>query len=454
MKRFFEYSFLIFSALLNASLVQSASKLDVGADYRLRGIYYSNPTYTSETPIGSGKTIEQRYYTHRAKIYIKGKFDPQIEVASVIQAIGLSGSTQSFQNRYPKEDFSPFIENAYLRGNELFDLPINLTIGRQPYVWGSGLLISDDGLGFDGIRIDMEPFWGIGTHLFTSKAKERINEGDKDLYLGGLSYTWGIHNLKLGWIVENDQSGSLYSTIDSTTPEASDKISRQFYDFQLAGTLEKGAFYTAEYVIQSGKAKTFTKENTLSGSALTFEGGFDFIHPRYKRMHLAFVFMQGSGDSSATTNEDEKFSPSFGHKFDGLERSGKGEFFAANPYSFFNDDKVIIPIKVGDKVTSTRPYSSLFSGVRMFGFRGFVKPWDNFLAGLEYYLYSAMQKSELGVGAPTITENALGRELVIKAEYDYRKKISFAVRWGKFFPSPTLNDVGSSRLIFEAQGKF
>ncbi|MBI2915341.1 MAG: hypothetical protein HYY07_00605, partial [Elusimicrobia bacterium] len=265
---------------------------------------------------------------------------------------------------------------------------------------------------------------------------------------------WGIHNIRFGWILEEDRAGTPYANIIDTTPVTSDRVSRQFFDIHLAGTLEKGAFYSLEYVLQKGKAKTFSKEMTLSGDALTFEGGFDFIHPRYKRMLLAFVFMQGSGDSSTTSDEDEKFNPSFGHKLDGMERSGYGEFFAANPYSFFNEDKVIIPVKVGDKVVATRSYTSLFSGIRMFGFRGSVQPWDFFTAGLEYYLYTAMQKSEIGIGAATITEKSLGRELVIKGEYRYHKHLTFGIRWGKFFPSSTLNDVGSSRLMFEASGRF
>jgi len=76
------------------------------------------------------------------------------------------------------------------------------------------------------------------------------------------------------------------------------------------------------------------------------------------------------------------------------------------------------------------------------------------MAGLEYYIFTAMQKSEIGVGAPSITEKSLGRELVIKSSYTYDEKITLGIRWGKFFPSSILNDVGSSRLMFEATGRF
>lgn len=454
-----KYSLLIFNVvglLLIATPLYCTPKLDVGAEYRFRGIQLNNPTYTSEAPIGSGKTIDQKYYSHRARVYLKGKLDPGIEIGTVIQAIGLAGSTGPVLNRYPNENFSPFMENIYIQANEIYDWPVNLTIGRQPYVWGTGLLISDDDLGFDGIRLDAGPLWGIRSHFFTAKSVDKLaGENDKDLNLAGLSYKWGIHNIKLGWIWERDQSGTTYMNLSTTNPVTSDKISRQFFDLQVSGKLEQGAFYSAEYTMQKGRASIPGQEITLSGSALTFEGGFDFTHPRYKRMILAFVFMQGSGDDSGTKDEDEKFNPSFGQKYDGLERVGCGEFFAATPYTFFNEDKIMVTPKEQGVAGTPMPYNILFSGVRTFGFRGSVNPWTPFVAGLEFYLYTAREIPDIRNGAPTtITENSLGRELVISASYNYSKRINFMLRWGKFFPSQNLNDVGSSRLIFEVNGKF
>ena len=453
--------------LFSGSALQAVSKLDVGAEYRLRGIQLTNPTYGSEPPAGSGATIDQKYYSQRARVYIKGKLDPGIEIGSVIQAIGVSGSSVPVIGRYPKEDFTPFIENIYIQANELFSWPVNLTLGRQPYVWGSGLLISDDGMGFDGIRLDAGPFWGIRGHVFTAKAREKFaGENDNDLYLLGLSYAWGIHNIKLGWIMESDKSGSTYQSLTATNSVTVDQINRQFINLQVDGRLEQGAFYKAEYAMQRGKAKgvtyfdrasksLVTQDVTLSGSALTFEGGFDFVHPKYKRMILAFVFMQGSGDDVNTAGEDEKFNPSFGHKFDGLERDGYGEFFAATPYSFFNEDRVLVSNQVAGGTVQTFPYTSLFSGLRMYGFRGSINPWEPFIAGLEFYLYSARETPDIRSGGlTTIPESALGRELVISAAYKYANRVNFTVRWGKFFPNATLNNVGASRLILEASARF
>lgn len=448
-----------------ASPLYSAPKLDVGAEYRLRGIQYSNPTYASEQPLSAGNTVDQKYYSHRARVYMKGKFDPGIEIGAIIQAIGVAGSTQTIAGHYPKEDFTPFMENIYLQANDFHELPVSFTIGRQPYVWGSGLLLADDGLGFDGIRIEGGPFWGMKTHLFTAKAVERLGgeSADKDVHLAGISFNWGIHNVKLGWIYERDGSGTPYSNLSSTNSVASDKITRQYYDLQVGGRLEQGAFYNAEFALQGGKvllpgpAGGAQQEIKLSGSALTFEGGFDFIHPRYKRMILAFVFMQGSGDDAGSSDQDERFNPSFGHKLDGLERSGYGEFFAATPYSFFNEDKVIVVRDRGLPTQQSAPYDTLFSGLRMYGFHGSINPIDPLVMGLEFYLYNAREVPTQGVGRPPFTitgETALGRELVITISYTYARYINLGLRWGKFFPTQNLNNVGSSRLMFEASAKF
>lgn len=446
-----------FLALGSGSGLWAASKLDVGVDYRLRGIQLTNPTYASELPIGSGISIDHKYYSQRARVYLTGKLDPGIEIASVIQAIGVSGSSAPALGRYPNESFTPFIENVYAQANEIFGWPLNLTVGRQPFVWGSGLLVADDGLGFDGVRLEAGPLWGIRGHLFTAKARETFNgENDQDLHLAGLSTNWGIHNLRLGFVMEQDKSGSPYNSISATAPVTANEISRRFIDLQVDGRLEQGAFYKAEYAMQMGTAKLPGVDVKLSGSALTFEGGFDFVHPRYRRMILAFVFMQGSGDDKSTEAEDEKFKPSFGHKYDGLEPDGYGEFFAATPYSFFNEDKVIVQNQVGRAgAIQSFPYTWLFSGMRMFGFRGSINPWEPFTAGLEFYLYSARETPDIrNKGLTTITETAIGRELILKGTYTYAKRVNFSLRWGKFFPNATLNNLGSSRFILEASAKF
>lgn len=452
---------LLALALLGVSAAAwAAPVLDVGADYRLRGIAFTNPTYASEPPLGSDSTRDTRYASQRGRVYVKARLDPGIEIGTVLQSIGVAGSTAPLIGRYPSEDFTPFVENAYITANEFHGWPVNMTFGRQPYTWGTGMILADDGIGFDGARLDAGPFWGLRAHLFAAKAGARGNDvspGDHDLYLGGLSYQWGIHNIRLGYLAQDDKSGTPYMNLSSTTPVPSGEITRQFIDLQVGGKLEKGAFYQAEYAMQMGKVNMpGGTDVTLSGSALTFEGGFDFVHPRYKRMILAFVFMQGSGDDVSTKNEDERFYPTFGHRYDGLERVGAGDLFAATPYSFYNEERAVVKSQTtSGQVVQTFPYDAVFSGLRTFGFRGSVNPWEPFTAGLEFYLYTARELPDIRNGSPlTLTDNALGREMVLSATYEYARRILFAVRWGNFWAAPNLNNVNASRVTLEASAKF
>jgi len=41
-----------------------------------------------------------------------------------------------------------------MKANQLYDTPIDVTLGRQPITLGDGLILADDDLGFTGIRVD------------------------------------------------------------------------------------------------------------------------------------------------------------------------------------------------------------------------------------------------------------------------------------------------------------
>src|SRR5436309_1391282 len=81
---------MIFAA---AAQLRAEAKLDLGAEYRMRGVHYGNLTYASEPPAGSGLTTDADYYTQRARVYVKAKLDPGIEIGTVLQSIGVAGST-------------------------------------------------------------------------------------------------------------------------------------------------------------------------------------------------------------------------------------------------------------------------------------------------------------------------------------------------------------------------
>ena len=156
----------------------AVSTLDIGTDYRLRGISLDKTDY--------GATTDQTfsYYSQRALAHIGGKFSPNIEFMTQIQALGVAGSSTSITNpvvnpagnRYPNTSFSPWVQWAYMKASHVYDSPIDLTIGRQPIMLGDGLILSDDDLGFTGIKIDGQlPWYDLQAKAFTFKAGDALS---------------------------------------------------------------------------------------------------------------------------------------------------------------------------------------------------------------------------------------------------------------------------------------
>lgn len=125
--------FFITVILSISSHAWAASVLDIGTNYRLRGIYLQHSSY------GDTNDPNYAYYSQRLQAHIGGRFSPNIEFMTQLQAIGIAGSSASVTNPtvnqagtnfYPNSNFTPWIQLAYMKANRLYDMPVNLTIGR------------------------------------------------------------------------------------------------------------------------------------------------------------------------------------------------------------------------------------------------------------------------------------------------------------------------------------
>jgi len=203
--------FLIPFLLLLPICAHSASKLDLGWDWRLRHIALSNPDGNSNT--------EDRlnYSSSRMRFYIKTILTQDIEAVMRLQSIkpwGTEGTNTPNETRYPNADGTPWLESAYVKIPHILGMPIDLTFGRQPIVIGDGLLISDDELGFNAIRIQsLLPFQlgrevplQFGIDVFTAKVKENLNGAqDADLNAGILTAFWGRATIDAIWMQEEKE---------------------------------------------------------------------------------------------------------------------------------------------------------------------------------------------------------------------------------------------------------
>ncbi len=200
--------FALVTALLFSRHAFAAS-LSIDTDYRLRGLYYTNNDFNVKT-----STDAAAYYSQRLQLSLTGKFAPGIEIGSRLTALGVVGSTSPyFAVPYPRTDFTPFVEEAYVRLTQVADLPIDVTIGKQSITYGEGFLISDNGIGFNAFRIAGTYNWPLPLRgeVLIAKLKENFDlSSDRDLYGALVSATWQKHLWEIGYFEDDDFTGTTY----------------------------------------------------------------------------------------------------------------------------------------------------------------------------------------------------------------------------------------------------
>lgn len=439
-----------------------AASLDVTASYKMKAISYRNLDLGADTNNHSVLNNDARLGIAVKKIDLEphGSDETTMDLGLVLHALGVSGSSVAIASPldraaayYPHSDLTPFIENAYLRVNRLWGAPIEATFGRQSYRLGSGLLLDDDGAGFTGavVRGDL-PWQGMKLEAFLFQDKNPQTSAPNSLTLAGFSLnlptegTWQLNQL-----VERDQASQLVygcNYVGNSDPAqangcAVSKALRSFTSgrYQISyGPL----VFDGEAAIEKGVA-------TPTGLApapnhITFNGNAQVVRMKWKqplyrsgegiaRVSLA----RGSGNKGGTLTTDEAFYPSHGHRYDGLERSGFGDFFAATPYDAYG----------GNFSTTTKNgLTNNGSGIMVVG-AGYTPPsYHGVNLDLDYFLYQAEQAQN---GPRT-----LGNEWDLRIRYPIRDQFRLSVG-AAYFKSGLITDPGRSiarKYSFEASGRF
>jgi hypothetical protein len=291
---------LLFFLAGTAAALHAASVLDVGTDYRIRGISVSNPGY------GAPNDQNRAYYSQRLLAHVGGRFSPNLEFMTQFQALGVVGSSGTVNDpvanqavvrppnevsslyspaqHYPRTDFTPFMQLAYFKASQIYDTPLDLTVGRQPIVLGDGLVLSDDDLGFTGFRAQGRlPWFGLQGDAFTFKVMDSIaGSSDSDIY--GVQFTKPMKNIRvqLAWVNEHNGGGNTVyirpsenaSAIQASNPGTpinwqASGITRSFYDARVEGRLLEGGFYKGEFAMQNG---TVHRDATVPGGDVSLAG--------------------------------------------------------------------------------------------------------------------------------------------------------------------------------------
>jgi len=446
------------------------ASLDVTSSYRLEAESYKNLNLdASDHNDHSFMENDARLGVAVRKIALetRGGEESTLDVALTLHALGLSHSTGTLAapfdraaRYYPSTDLTPFIENAYLRVHNLFGKPVEATFGRQNFRLGGGLLLDDDGAGLTGVTIKGElPWWSMQLEgfVFNDKNPNPNVSSQSSLDLFGFSLALPTDGVwQLNELVERDHTGqTIYgcSFVDvngATQNCAVSKAVRSFTSaryqlnygpmvFEGEAAIEKGAATPTGSAIAGGQIVTAPNHITYSGDA-------EVVRAKWKQ-HLyktgegiaRISVAHGSGDRGDTPTRDEAFFPSHGHRFNGLDRDGFGQFFGATPYDAFG----------GNYSTSTvNGLKQGASGITAVG-AGYTPPaYKGVVLDVDYFLFQA---DRVNGGSRT-----LGSEWDARLRYNVLDHLALSFS-GAWFTAGTASNPArgaSKRYAFEAVGRF
>jgi|GEM_PF-3137311 len=459
-------------ALLLAALAASrasATSLDVTAGYDMKAVSYSNLAL-GQNPAGTSNASllenNARFGLAVKNINLTevGGQEETLDVGILFHAIGVAGSTTTIASPfdraaayYPSVDFVPFLENAYIRVNHLWGYPLSATFGRQSYKLGSGLLLDDNGAGFTGVSVRAELPWDqmkAEAFAFVDKDPNAIGPSNNLMLYGGslgipTDGLWQVNEL-----VEQEQGDAIVygCSADSSIGYGcqASKAIRSFTSLRYAISYGD-IFFDGEAALEKGTA---TPDGpTPAPGHITYDGNAEVIRAKWKQplYHTAgegiasITLARGSGDKAGTGTTDEAFYPTHGAQYDGLERTGFGDFYGATPYSALGGNYAT----AGSSVTRSGLPSG-DSGITTVGFAYAFPSFRGFVLDVAYYLFMTDQVSSQAL------DRTLGNEYDAHLKYQIRDQLTLSAGMA-YFRAGAATDTDLSvahKFTLEFKGRF
>ncbi|MCL2145418.1 MAG: hypothetical protein FWH43_08020 [Endomicrobia bacterium] len=373
------------------ALKEPSSSLVLDYDLKFRAASYSNIDYRNAVK-AEGQSIYQQYLS----VNIIGKFDDRIDMAAKLASYGYSGKqNDAFLTPYPNEDFSFFLESAYLnfRSGTGSLIPYVFTFGKQYFTAGNGLIIDPNQNGFLGASAKADINYLLSLDVFAGKADNQ----DFGVYGGSLKIKLE-HAIEIGIYQERNDTGFAYQKgvlIASSAYKIESDI-KTFYDINLTGGNKKYK-YRLEAAKQTGELVR-SSTDTVEYDAFAFLAEGSWTGAIFNRSSNAKILF-----SYANAKKENSFSPTFAKRYDGLQRIGYGTLFAANN----GDSFFLLPDGYG--------------GINTIGIDFDIAPWNFLCAGLGFYMYSASDAPAEAGGA--------GFAEIYGAEADLGNEIDFFVKY-------------------------
>ncbi|MCD6413062.1 MAG: hypothetical protein J7L54_02825 [Elusimicrobia bacterium] len=365
--------------------------IDAGLKMRIRSYSVSNPDYSSET------SDPRSYFAQRTRFYLSGILKKDIMANMTIQ-------NKTIWGRSDEADF--FLETGFISVGKIANLPVTIEIGRQNFRLNEGILIDDDNIGLDGIKISAELPLSIngqaaGFKLIESSTKNFTGNSDTDVYVLSIEREVLKGKLFLNYFCENDKSAGKRKNI---------------MDFRYESSLIKDTKWMAEVAKIGGSkfdAMGYILRINAEGEISRLGKGGGFL-----------LFASGSGDNPDTPT-DENFKTATSHI---KEYGGFGEYYIAHR----EDGR-----------------SNTLENLQITGFGFHSKPTRLPIKIFANYFTYTLPEAAGGA-------DAIGKELDAGAKYDYTENIKFRLVFSNFSPDEATkeNSSSASQILLEAKLAF
>lgn len=412
------------------------AKLDITAEN-----YFAIKSFSNL--IDKNKNYNLSYYSQNSEISFTLKTimlekteNSWMDVSIGMKFFSVDNSSKVINSFYLKElsDFyqgksSIFIPNkAYIKIHNFIKDNIIATFGKQPYTLSHGLVLSDNGKGLDGIKLDfinkmffdtIETFYFRVNNSFTN-----INVSE-DIY--GLTFNksfgdgiWQIYG------ISNKNYGR--------TPDISfysDKNNKFFYG--ISYYLDKNNIkYSCEFAVEKGHSYLNNNKISHNAYALFTSAQWQTRLPTLGKTNTRFNYIKSSGNSASVFKENRAFYSPFSRKYNGFEKYGLGEIYKASTYD---------TIKTSDTLNGLPDGLSGINAINI----GIDIPYKKGILSLDYFNYQAAQSSNPNKSI------FLGYETDIKYTIKMGGKTSLYILYSIFTPKSAIiqefKEIESTKLF-------
>ena len=373
-------------------------KLTFGGEIRLRGYDMQNMFFMDDDNHADSYSVFRYRADLQADVTMNRGITGRIRLRNQNFGEGLSFSEDNKSNKV-------FLDQAWIRVENLFDLPLTLKAGRQNLMYGSGFVLFDGqsqfastSTYFDGIKLqwNLSGRWAVDTLYFKDQENLRDNAAGDDITLSGLYVSGGLKHgpdkLEAYLLNRNDQT------------LGKDVL---MLGLHLADRFDSGLDYSAEVAKQGGDWNATTEQDGL-GTKL--ELGYTFTAcPVKPRLFAGHVSM--SGDDPAT-GENERWDVFYG----GWPQFGD---LLAWKYVNIGPDNSIATYDTGYADGSSTPGEVVYSNLEMVTLGLTANPNDA--------LSVRLSVSDMSVHESTTGDTGFGNYYQLNATYRYTGKLSFGI---------------------------